>query len=340
MNPTNALLPEVICIGEALIDRLGPVGGDSVLGGPVEDCLGGAPANVACALARLGSKVAFIGCLGDDDIGARFRQLMLKRRVNIQGLQFDPTRPSRVVLVRRDDQGDRSFVGFSGNTGDGFADQGLDPLLVKKVWPLISRNAKWLLIGSIPLASSASSEALLWSVENALKKGISIAFDVNWRPTFWDSSSAPDGGPDQATREAIKMLFEGASLLKLANEEAIWFFDSEDPSFISQSLPKEPDVVITDGAKPVRWLVNGFCGEMEVFKPLSVVDTTGAGDAFTAGLLHRIMQVDGSLKKPALFSDCIRFAAACGALVCGAAGAIEPQPSEDEVLDFLHQLVG
>lgn len=61
--------PSVLCFGEALVDRLGPPGGDPAVDGPVDDRLGGAPANVACGLARLGTSVAFLGRLGRDDIG-------------------------------------------------------------------------------------------------------------------------------------------------------------------------------------------------------------------------------------------------------------------------------
>jgi fructokinase len=59
----------VLCFGEALVDRLGPLGGDPATDLPVDDRLGGAPANVACGLARLGTKTAFIGRLGRDEIG-------------------------------------------------------------------------------------------------------------------------------------------------------------------------------------------------------------------------------------------------------------------------------
>jgi fructokinase len=61
----------VLCFGEALVDRLGPLGGDPATDLPVDDRLGGAPANVACGLARLGTKTAFIGRLGRDEIGER-----------------------------------------------------------------------------------------------------------------------------------------------------------------------------------------------------------------------------------------------------------------------------
>ena len=72
----------VVCLGEALVDRLGPLGGDPAVDRPVDDRLGGAPANVACGLARLGSPVVFLGRVGDDLIGKQFVRLFeLLRRI-------------------------------------------------------------------------------------------------------------------------------------------------------------------------------------------------------------------------------------------------------------------
>ena len=115
--------PEVICIGEALLDRLGPLGGDPAVDKPVDDCLGGAPANVACGLARLGSTVAFGGRVGDDQIGQAFLEVMKDRSVNLHTFQIDENLPTRIVLVRRDRKGERYFQGFHGDRGQGFADQ-------------------------------------------------------------------------------------------------------------------------------------------------------------------------------------------------------------------------
>ena len=89
----------VISLGEALIDRLGPPGGDPSRDKPVTDCFGGAPANVACALSRLGASVSFMGALGNDLIGKDFKNLMIDRGINIVGLQEDKFRPTRIVLV-------------------------------------------------------------------------------------------------------------------------------------------------------------------------------------------------------------------------------------------------
>ncbi len=129
-----AAAPQVICLGEALVDRLGPLGGDPTTAPPdqCDDRLGGAPANVACALARLGTPAAFVGRLGCDPIGDAFSRLLAERGVHLSGLQRDASRPTRIVLVRRDATGDRSFGGFAGDRGEGFADQALDATAVRR----------------------------------------------------------------------------------------------------------------------------------------------------------------------------------------------------------------
>ena len=309
----------VVCLGEALVDRLGPMGGDPASDLPVDDRLGGAPVNVACGLARLGTPVAFLGRLGADGIGARFFELFQQRTIDASGVQSDLQRPSRTVLVRRRNDGERQFQGFTGDLGLGFADQALEPVLL----PV---EAHWLLVGSLPLASSPSAESLQGALAQAKTSGTALALDVNWRPTFWDSSADPAAGPNQRAMKLIRPLLEQAALIKLAREEALWFFSSEDPAAIRAVLPQRPDVVVTDGAAPVRWCLEGQAGVQQAFQPPRVVDTTGAGDAFTAGLLHRWTAAP---------AERVRFAAACGALVCSGAGGIDPQPTEAQVERFL-----
>jgi len=313
-----ALDPVVVCLGEALIDRLGPPGGDPGVDRPVDDRLGGAPANVACGLARLGTPVAFAGRLGQDAIGEAFSSLFAERGLETALLQRDAERPSRIVLVRRSLDGERQFQGFAGDEGAGFADQALEPAALPQ--------ARWLLIGTLPLAAPNSASALLSAVRQAQSQGTAIALDVNWRPTFWDATADPGAGPTAAAKQAIQPLLNQAALIKLAREEALWFFQSDDPGVIQQALPQRPDVVVTDGAAPVQWQLADESGRQPAFQPPTVVDTTGAGDAFTAGLLHRWAAAP---------QERIRFAAACGALVCGGAGGIDPQPTQAQVEAFL-----
>ena len=127
-----ALGPVVVCLGEALIDRLGPLGGDPAVDRPVDDRLGGAPANVASGLARLETPVAFAGRLGQDAIGEAFSRLFAERGVDTSLLQRDAERPSRIVLVRRARDGERQFQGFDGDQGAGFADQALEPVALPR----------------------------------------------------------------------------------------------------------------------------------------------------------------------------------------------------------------
>ena len=308
----------VICLGEALVDRLGPPGGDPAVDRPVDDRLGGAPANVACALSRLGTPVVFAGRVGSDAIGASFVDLFAQRGLDASLLQRDAVRPSRIVLVRRSLEGERQFQGFAGDEGAGFADQALEPAALPQ--------ARWLLIGSLPLAATTSASALLFAVRQARSQGTAVALDVNWRPTFWDPVADPAAGPDPMALAAIQPLLQQAALIKLAREEALWFFNTDDPGAIQQALPQRPDVVVTDGAAPVRWQLGSDSGQQVAFQPPAVVDTTGAGDAFTAGLLHRWAAAPQKR---------IRFAAACGALVCGGAGGIDPQPTQAQVEAFL-----
>lgn len=325
----------VIALGEALIDRLGPPGGDPACDQPVRDCFGGAPANVACALSRLGVNVSFIGSLGNDPFGNKFKNLMIDRGINTVGLQQDKVRPTRVVLVRRDIDGERTFGGFEGDQGLGFADQAISREEIVKDWPLISDQVQWLIIGTIPIASETSLQALSWCINKASIDGIKIALDVNWRPTFWRNKFYKEAAPFVNEINMIKPILNNASLIKLAKEEAQWFFNTSNPKDISLSLPQEPSVVITDGSNSIDWFLNRNIGNTNAISPPKIIDTTGAGDAFTAGLIYKLLSVNLDQISYNMAEDIIRFAIGCGAYVCQGVGAIESQPYLEDVAKLL-----
>ena len=276
-----AALPQVICLGEALVDRLGPPGGDPATAPPeqLDDRLGGAPANVACGLARLGTPVAFVGRLGRDAIGEAFARLLAERGVNLSGVQWDGERPTRIVLVRRSAAGERRFEGFAGEAlvaghggggGARFADQALAARELEMALPPLLAGAHWLQIGSIPLASAASAQALEQALALAQGCGVAVALDVNWRPTFWDAAADPDAAPGHATLTRLRPLLERARLLKLAAEEAEGLFGSRDPAVIDSTMPQRQSVVVTDGDAGVAWCFGA--------------GSSGSGDACPAAL--------------------------------------------------------
>ena len=325
----------VISLGEALIDRLGPPGGDPSCDLPLTDCFGGAPANVACALSRLGSNVSFISSLGNDSFGKNFKNLLTQRGINTAALQQDNLRPTRIVLVRRDADGERSFEAFAGDKGLGFADQAISREQIIRDWHLIRDNVKWLVLGTIPLASEISSKAFFWCIDNALAAGINIALDLNWRPTFWRNKVSTVSKPSLKEKNEIISILKNVSLIKLAKEEAKWFFNTSNPIEISLSLSHKPSVIVTDGANPILWLLNNHSGESIAISPSSVVDTTGAGDAFTAGLIYKLLSLELDQISRKTAEEIIQFANACGAHVCKGVGAIDPQPYREDIEQLL-----
>ena len=92
----------VVCIGEALIDRIRNKSNKGFT-----DYFGGAPANVACALRKLKIDSIFIGNLGNDDFGKKIIEKFNELEVNLNFLQLDNDSSTRVVNVERDQFGDR-----------------------------------------------------------------------------------------------------------------------------------------------------------------------------------------------------------------------------------------
>jgi len=320
---------QVICIGEALIDKIINKSDSNF-----KNYLGGAPANVVCALRKLHVSAAFIGCLGDDDFGREFIKLFKQLKINIDFLQIAKTSSTRIVKVIRDDSGDRSFSGFESIKSNAFADEMLDKLfIIDKIKNLKKQflNTKYIVTGTNLLAFSKSAESLYFILNIAKNFRIKVIIDLNWREIFWEHSNIDK----DAIFKKVRNFLHYADILKLAREEAYQFFDTIDPFEISKVLTKQPDVIITDGANPINWYINGFKGSNEVVKHSSeIIDTTGAGDAFLAGLISRYC-VDSNLDDNSKIKDNVKFASVCGLLTCCGEGAIDQQPEEKTVYKFL-----
>ena len=181
---------QVICIGEALIDKIINKSDSNF-----KNYLGGAPSNVICALRKLHVPASFIGCLGDDNFGKEFINLFQKLKINIDFLQIDKQYPTRIVKVNRDDFGDRSFSGFEASQLNDFADQMLNKLLIIKNIEKLKKqflNTKYIVTGTNLLAFSKSAEALYFILNLAKKFKIKIIIDVNWSCLLYTSPSPRD----------------------------------------------------------------------------------------------------------------------------------------------------
>ena len=324
---------KVICVGEAIVDQ--------IISNPDEECknyLGGAPANVACALSKLEIDTEFVGCLGDDNFGKEFINLFQELGVKRKFIQINKNHPTRIIKVCIDNHGDRSFAGFV-NSDKFFADEMLDRKLFERNKIFLKnlfKETKYLITGTNLLASDQSSESLLFLVEFASKFDVSIVIDANWREIFWNDPKKSSQLQKNDHIQKIKKFLSKGDILKLSNEEAILFFGNDNPLLISESLSKKPDVIITNGNKPISWFINGIQGITDVLKSPRIIDTTGAGDSFLAGLISRFLNRKLETDRESLKKH-IQFASTCGLLSCLGEGAIEPQPNIKKVQDFLKE---
>jgi len=327
---------KVICIGEALIDRIRNKSNQGFT-----DFLGGAPANVACALRKLKIDSIFIGRLGNDDFGKIFITQFNKLGVNLEFLQLDNSLSTRVVNVVRDQFGDRFFSGFEESTDSCFADEVLSKKLIEKEILNLEKSfleTKYLVTGTILLSSPTSAETVFFLLEQAKKFEVKIVIDLNRREVLWDHSSFSSEIRKGERVNLIKKFLNHANVLKLAKEEATLFFEDENPLLISQQFSNQPDVIITDGKNPVSWYINGLQGITETLTSQKIVDTTGAGDAFLAGLISKFIS-SGYPSNKLDVEDCVKFAGVCGLLTCLGEGAIEQQAYYDKVILFLGSLI-
>ena len=326
------LKSKVICIGEALVDEIIDKSKDEYI-----HYLGGAPANVACTLSNLSVDTAFIGCVGNDDYGQLFIKKFEKIKIDHNLLQISKKFPTRIVQVEKNQEGDRVFVGFQNNSSKNYADEMLDVAeLTKKQHTLETMyiSTKYIVVGTLFLSSSNTSESIYYLLNYAQKFNIKIIIDVNWRDIFWDNSILMRDKTREEQNKIIKHFLGFANLLKLSKEEAIQFFRTDDPIQISCSLQKKPDVIITDGPEPIAWYVSGFVGLTKIVNTLPIVDTTGAGDAFLGGLISKLIYLDEVTNENQI-SQIIQYASACGLLNCLSQGAIDNLPNDKNIQAYL-----
>lgn len=319
--------PRVLCLGEILYDVLADQLGRSV--SEVDSWTsypGGAPANVACALVKLGTPSAFIGAVGEDEPGKNLVKLLEEVGVDTDGVQLNPEAPTRQVLVTRKENGDRVFSGFKDYDTEEFADTRLKAAqLPEKLFAA----AEILVIGTLELAYPETGAAVYQALELASQHNVKILLDVNWRDVFWKN---PDAAPDK-----IRELIKKVDFLKLAKEEAELLFDTSDAGAITYRLNSVEGVLVTDGEKGCAYCLGENEDKFSAFS-VPVVDTTGAGDSFVAGFTHQLLHYGiKNLKDAQIVKKIIAYASAAGALTTLKPGAIASQPTAKEVENFLKE---
>ncbi|TVT98544.1 hypothetical protein EJB05_56156 [Eragrostis curvula] len=292
--------PHVVCFGELLIDFVPTVSGLSLAEAPAfKKAPGGAPANVAVGIARLGGSSAFIGKVGDDEFGYMLSDILKENNVNNQGLLFDPHARTALAFVTLRSDGEREFMFFRNPSAD--------MLLEEKELDLdLIRKAK-IPHGSISLITEPCKTAHIAATKAAKDAGVLVSYDPNLRLPLWPSAEDARGG----------ILAYGKQLMLSSEEEVSFLTNGEDPydDAVTKKLMHSnlKLLLVTEGPDGCRYYSKEFSGRVSGLK-VTAVDTTGAGDAFVAGILSQLATDFSLLQDEDRLREALKFANVCGAL--------------------------
>lgn len=315
---------EVVCLGEALVDLVSTRCGVRLDRAPAfRKAAGGAPANVAVGLARLGCRPAFIGAFSVDALGVFLASTLARARVDLT-----PTcrskQPTALALVALAADGDRDFL-FYGDQPAHF-DLRLTPRMRAVV-----RRARIFHFGSISLIAEPARSATLEAIDEARQAGALVSYDPNLRLNLWPTT--------RAARQAIRKTLPFADVVKVNEDELAFLTDTHSVAAGLAALAAMGPrlVVATLGAEGCAYRSPRGEGKVAGF-PARVVDTTGAGDAFVAGLLSGLLSTSDTVTvfpAGAELEAVLTYANAAAALSTERRGGIPSLPTRRRVRAFL-----
>lgn len=320
-------MADIICMGELLAEFVATQVNVSLADAPgFIKAPGGAPANVAVAVKRLGMSAGFAGKVGDDPFGVFLRQSLEADGVDTTYLLADRCARTTAVFVAVWDDGHKDLC-FYRNPG---ADMMLTP---DEITPSMFDGARCFHYGSISFIDEPSASAQRKALDLARARGLMISYDPNYRPTLWPSV--------EQAKEVIQDSFRYCHLAKISQEEwQVATGQADLQGGIRAVLDKGVELLVISRGEQGALATNGdYFIEMPPF-PVKVVETTGAGDGFMAAMITRLLpqrEALGSLANipEAVVRDALRFANAVGALTCTKMGAIPALPTTAEVEVFL-----
>ncbi|MGE9552860.1 aminoimidazole riboside kinase [Erwinia amylovora] len=294
----------VWCLGDAVVDLL------PEMPGRLMQCPGGAPANVAVGIARLQGNSGFIGRVGADPFGEFMQQTLREEKVDIRYMTADPQHRTSTVVVGLDKQGERSFTFMVRPSADLFLEASDLPDFAQ---------GEWLHCCSIALAAEPSRTATLNAMQRIRKAGGHVSFDLNLRHDLW---------PDPARLHAVvNEALSHADVVKLSGEELDFLCPGQESAVSMPYLAARFSInllLVTRGREGVMACYQGQISH-HATTPVDSVDTTGAGDAFVAGLLWGLAK-RGLPAGESQLAVCLAIAQRCGALATTAKGAMTALP--------------
>lgn len=317
-------MKKVIAIGEALIDFIPHEKGRAL--NDVENFLrvpGGAPLNVAAAVAKLGGKSQMLTKLGQDGFGDAILNEVKPLGVDVSRISRTNEANTALAFVSLREDGERDFSFYRNPSAD--------MLLSAEEICVEDFNEKDILhFCSVSLIDAPIKEAHRRAIEIAKEKGCLISFDPNVRLPLWKN-------PEDC-RKAILEFLPLSNIVKISDEELEFITGIKDEKeALDFLLTGDVKVIIyTKGTNGAEFITK----ERVIFSPsfkVSAQDTTGAGDSFIGSLLYQVAEGEYSLEQLVDLSEekvqeILTFSNATAALIVCKKGAIGALPLKEEVL--------
>lgn len=316
---------DVICLGEALVDFLPNRRGQRVREVTQwTPCLGGAPANVAVGLARLGARSGLVGVTGDDEFGHFLKEGLRQEGVDVSCMRQTTEGKTGLGFVSLTKSGERSFTFYRTRAAETFLDErdtkGASKLL---------RSSKVVHVGTNSLIHAPARAAVVDAVKAAHAAGQITSTDPNLRLHLWKDP--------EVLKKLLATLFKHCAVVKLSEEEIEFVTGTTDVMKALDWLEARGVVVgiVTCGAKGAVLRFGGDTRKVPARK-VKVMDTTGAGDGFTAGFLYgltRLYGTRGELETADLdaLEGHARFGCVVGSYVVTRLGAVAGLPTQREL---------
>jgi len=315
-------MPDVICYGELLIDFVPTVSNVTLVDAPAfKKAPGGAPANVAVGLSRLGISTGFMGKVGEDAFGHFLAKTLADNGVDVSALVFSDQARTALAFVSLGEAGEREFMFYRHPSADMlYTPEEVDLGYIQ--------SGRIFHFGSISLISEPARSASFHAIETAKQAGLLLSYDPNLRLSLWSD--------ENAARDGIMSAWPEANVIKVSEEELEFLSGQGDIRQGASHMWHENLVlmIVTRGKNGCRYFSRSFQGDIPGFS-VDPVDTTGAGDGFVAGLLKGLIENQFVWERENDLAKVCRFANAVGAITTLERGAIPALPSSAQVGSFL-----
>ena len=294
----------VLCLGDVCADLIIPYAdalkakrGDpaSLLSTDVRPAEGGSAANTACAIARLGLPVLFCGTCGNDAYGHMLNNGLLREGVDTSLLRMDAEKPTQLVLLVLNEQGDRTAFACPAHLGSQHA------IVPEQIPADIVDRICWLHVNGMMLREEPAASTQLDLMRRCKAAGVPVSFDVNVRvealknPKFFENLHAAKDAADYVLGSAV--------------DELPMLADEHDAELAAKKLSLSGAAVVArNGDQGAALYRAGTRLHAPAFS-VPVVDTVGAGDtfdgAFIAAILSGLSDADAMTEANAAAAICV-----------------------------------